>query len=341
MQELLGRLAALDPGARNSLRVIACFDELVIGNVPPRALLATAAALSGAVVGAAFGGRVERVDRRGDEVTTHPGIHRRCQYEREGLRVWIEGEDPAAADDALVLERLALALRVRVEPPHRAVRRRDLPLLLDGFSVEADRAAAAARLLLAPDGCYRIVAAPLFALWERHPQGPEDVLTTAGGPVHVAVLAEGVPDPVGAPVGVGLPVAVTELSSSLRTALIAVRLHDGVSRVPVRAEDLGGLAVVLAEQFERGTPGPDHDAVARIVAHAWGEKTLDALVRTTSLREAARVLGIHPSTLSARLQTVIAVLGFDPVTGLGRTRLGIAFLLWRLRASRVLDLPVR
>ena len=33
MQELLGRISALDPQASLGLRVIACFDELIIGNV--------------------------------------------------------------------------------------------------------------------------------------------------------------------------------------------------------------------------------------------------------------------------------------------------------------------
>ena len=42
MQELLGRIAALDPTASLGLRVIACFDELIIGNVNTRALLEVA-----------------------------------------------------------------------------------------------------------------------------------------------------------------------------------------------------------------------------------------------------------------------------------------------------------
>ena len=41
MQELLGRIARLDPSASLGRRVIACFDELIVGNVNTRALLAT------------------------------------------------------------------------------------------------------------------------------------------------------------------------------------------------------------------------------------------------------------------------------------------------------------
>ena len=33
MQELLGRIAALDPDASLGIRVIACFDELILGDV--------------------------------------------------------------------------------------------------------------------------------------------------------------------------------------------------------------------------------------------------------------------------------------------------------------------
>ena len=37
--------------------------------------------------------------------------------------------------------------------------------------------------------------------------------------------------------------------------------------------------------------------------------------------------------------TIAEMVGFDPLDGLGRTRLGIAYLVWRLRNSRVLELP--
>lgn len=52
MQELLGRIAALDPDASLGIRVIACFDELILGDVNTRGLLATAASLAGCPAGA-------------------------------------------------------------------------------------------------------------------------------------------------------------------------------------------------------------------------------------------------------------------------------------------------
>ncbi|MBW3536018.1 MAG: zinc-binding dehydrogenase, partial [Gemmatimonadetes bacterium] len=67
--------------------------------------------------------------------------------------------------------------------------------------------------------------------------------------------------------------------------------------------------------------------------------TLDALIRAGSVRQAARMCGVHHSTLQTRVDTISDMVGFDPLDGLGRTRLGIAYLVWRLRHSRVLDLP--
>ena len=43
--------------------------------------------------------------------------------------------------------------------------------------------------------------------------------------------------------------------------------------------------------------------------------------------------------MQARVEEVTACLGFDPLEGIGRTRLGIAFLSWRLHHSTVLAAP--
>ena len=51
MQELLGRIAALDPEASLGIRIIACFDELIAGNVNTRGQVSNI--------------RINRVGRRG------------------------------------------------------------------------------------------------------------------------------------------------------------------------------------------------------------------------------------------------------------------------------------
>ena len=58
-----------------------------------------------------------------------------------------------------------------------------------------------------------------------------------------------------------------------------------------------------------------------------------------SSRQAARLADVHHSTMQARIDTMIERLGFDPLEGYGRARLGVAWLVWRLRNSRVLELP--
>lgn len=336
MQELLGRLRALDPSASQSLRVIACFDELMAGGVGPRGLLSAAAALAGRPVNLRRGGRTIRVDTRGEELA--PRMPPDAPLVGAGdVHVWIDDDDGARADDALILERLVLALRLRDDGATPT--RRDLAILFDQNATVEERAAASGRRGLVATRRYRAVAAPLFAAWTVHPVGPEDVHATEYGPVHAAVVDEDAPVRA-VPLGIGIAVAPDDLWLSLRTAVIALRLHraaDGDE--PSRADDLGALAEVLATLPSPGRADRDGDALEAVMGHTWGAATVDALVRTSSLREAARLAGVHHSTIATRVEQIEAALGFDPVDGLGRTRLGLAFLIWRLRTSRVLELP--
>ena len=117
MQELLGRIARLDPSASLGLRVIACFDELIVGNVNTRALLATAAALAGCTAGSrqSVPPRTLRVTPKGEAVqgespTDSSNLHVASE---DGIDVWLERDGAAGPNDALILERLALAVRIR------------------------------------------------------------------------------------------------------------------------------------------------------------------------------------------------------------------------------------
>ncbi|WP_369372969.1 hypothetical protein AB1046_05045 [Promicromonospora sp. Populi] len=69
MQELVGRLTALDPEASETLKVVSYFDVLVAGGVGLQALLRGAAVLSGTVAGAYDGRRTHRVGPDGDRLT--------------------------------------------------------------------------------------------------------------------------------------------------------------------------------------------------------------------------------------------------------------------------------
>lgn len=342
MQELLGRLSALDPEASLGLRVIACFDELIVGNVNTRALLSAAASLAGCVAGFHQDRppTTVRVTPRGEVCPETAGAAMPEGAEAcDGISVWLERAGPALVNDAIILERLALAMRIRHGKGRRDLdNRRELGLLLDGTVPPEVRRSAAARLGLSAHTRYRVVAAPLFAAWDEHPVAPEDVVPTAFGPIHAIVVPDDLGVVAARPSGTGVAVGLDHLHHSFRTAMVALRLCVPPDTPSVVADTYGGLVSILAD----AAPDqylPDVEPLDEIMVHSWGSCTLDALVRAGSVRQAARLAGVHHSTMQARLDTIVEGLGFDPFDGLGRTRLGIAYLVWRLRHSRVLDLP--
>jgi methyl acetate hydrolase len=340
MQELLGRIAALDPTATLGLRVIACFDELIIGNVNTRGLVSAAASLAGCNAGF-------RQDRPARVVRVTPGGELcpdaeptgQVLHPDDGLTVWLEREGPKRANDDIINERLALAVRIRCGQGHHEVdNRRDLVVLLDGSVPVDERQLAAARLGLRPNADYRIVAAPLFAVWKDRPNAPEDVVPSASGPLHALVVPGACTTVDADPAGVGMATQIEHLHQSYRTAVVALRLCTPPTTPVVTADEYGSLIGLLADA-PSDAHIPDVDLLERVMAHSWAYSTLDALIRAGSLRQAARQCGVHHSTLQTRLDTISDIVGFDPLNGLGRTRLGIAYLVWRLRHSHVLDAP--
>jgi hypothetical protein len=340
MQELLGRLAALDPEASLGLRVIACFDELVVGNVNTRALLSAAASLAGCTAGFHQERPTQsmRVTPKG-ELCPGAVVVPAGAETSDGIAVWLERAGAAHANDAIVLERLALAVRIRHGRARRGLDdRRELGLLVDASVPVEGRREAAGRLGLSPHRTYRVVAAPLFAAWDKHPVVPEDVVPTPFGPIHALVITDAERGDTARPSGTGVAARIDDLHHSFRTAMVALRLCAPPATPSVLADDYGGLIGILAEA-PVDAPQPDVDLLDQIMAHGWGESAVDAIVRAGSVRQAARLSGVHHSTMQTRLDAVTGMLGFDPLDGLGRTRLGIAYLVWRLRHSRVLDLP--
>ncbi|MEQ3541901.1 PucR family transcriptional regulator [Pseudonocardia tropica] len=346
MQELLGRLSALDPEATVGLRVIACFDELVIGNVNTRGLLSAAASLAGCNAGFRqdVPHRSLRVTPRGELLresgagpSPEPGP---ASAKLDGITVWIERTGPAHANDDIILERLALAVRIRHGSGRRDLEnRRELGLLLDGTVPAEDRRTAACRIHLTPGRAYRVVAAPLFAVWDEHPSGPEDVVATPHGLIHALVLPAEHESVSARPAGIGVATELEQLHRSFVTAVVALRLCDQPGTTSVLADTYGGLVGLLAD-MPTDADLPDVDTLGSVMAHAWGPATVDALVRAGSVRHASRIAGVHHSTLQARLDAIGEAMGFEPFDdGIGRSRLGIAYLVWRLRNSRVLDLP--
>lgn len=120
--------------------------------------------------------------------------------------------------------------------------------------------------------------------------------------------------------------------------MVALRLCAPPEVSSIVADEYGGLVSILADA-PADQHLPDVDLLDEVMVHSWASRTLDALIRAGSVRQAARLAGVHHSTMQTRIDSIAELLGFDPFDGLGRTRLGIAYLVWRLRNSRVLDLP--
>lgn len=341
MQHLLGRISELDPHASQALRVIACFDELSVGGVNTRGLLAAAAALSGTVAGfrSEVTGRSMRVTPRGDLMPGDAPAQITVADASSGLTVWLERDAEPGANDAIILERLALTVRLRnARGPRDIDGRRHLNLLLDREVGLEERQTAAASLGLSPGASYRIAAAPLFAIWTEHPCAPEDVVATSFGPMHALVLPAETDTLHAGPCGLGVATGIDHLDHSFRTALVALRLCDPPREPVVNADTYAGLVDLLADA-PINAHQPDVELVDRVAERPWGLPTLDVVVRSTSARHAARLARVHHSTMQTRVDALAADLGFDPFEGYGRVRAGIAYLTWRLQRSRVLELP--
>jgi methyl acetate hydrolase len=340
VQELLGRIAALDPEASLGIRIIACFDELIVGNVNTRGLLATAAALAGAPAGFRDrGGRAQclRVGPDGETLDPVADAAGRNVLSEADLEVWLERDGAPFANDAIILERLLLAVGVRRgRERHELEPRRDLGVVLDAAATPDERRDAAVRLGLNPAVGHRVIAAPLFAVWAQHPSGPGDVVSSEHGPPHAVVVCAEAAVPEVNPSGVGVAADLAGLPGSFASAVTALRLCDPPAVTAVHADEYGGLIEVLGQA---GSPTTDDARLQAAMAPPWARATLDALLRASTVREAARLVGVHHSTMQARVETLTADLGYDPTQGYGRTRAAVAFLGWRLSSSRVLDLP--
>lgn len=341
MQELLGRIAALDPEASVGIRVIACFDELIIGNVNTPALLSTAASLAGCPAGFTQDRphRTVRMDPRGQPLDGPPPDVVRAIDLPRSARVWIERAGDPHANDTIIVERLALAVGIRLGLERGDIEpRRDVDVMLDGRAPRDHRREAACRLSLSTTARFRVLAAPLFAVWGTHATGPGDVISSEFGAIHAVVIgADHAPIDV-SPAGLGIATDVDGLPRSYRSAVVALRLSSTPDEPAVRADDYGGLVELLADA-PADVPNPDADLLAELMEHPWARSTVDALVRATTARHAARLDGVHHSTMQTRIETLTHKLGFDPMDGYGRARLGVAYLLWRLRTSRVMELP--
>lgn len=336
MKELSGRLSALDPEASESLKVIAYFDKLIDGRVGAEGMLRGAAVLCGAPVGHQAAGRERgrRFPADGTELPAGPPDGWPSAIAGEGSVVWLERADAPHANDAMVLERLAIALSIlsrRIDT--LAPTRRAIEVLLAGDATDEQRAEAAARLSLGTNARTHAIAVPDSVALDR--ALPHAMVGTRFGIVR-AVLAPH--DDAPAPrAGIGIAARTTgDLRESWHSALIALRLTDD-TRPIVRAADLGALLSLAETEDQRATAHPDATAIENLATGPWTVRMLRALVEGASQRALAAEAGVHHSTMGARLQKLPEALGYDPSTSAGRTRLDVALMLHRLANVRFGD----
>ncbi|PUB25005.1 hypothetical protein C8K30_108262 [Promicromonospora sp. AC04] len=365
MQELVGRLTALDPEASETLKVVAYFDVLVAGGAGLQALLRGAAVLSGTVAGATDGRRTYRMgpdgDRRTETVQVQPHWPSRSKDDRS---VWLEREGSPHANDDMVIERLALAADL-VGSRRPGEPGSSLETAIDATRDADERLVALSRLRLDPAREVRIAALP--------PSHDVDgalstVVATPYGLVRAVVLGQGATVP--GPAGVGVPRRADQLPESFRTAVLALRLlpkpspgsgakrspgsgvgcspGSGAGRSPgsagsdarshtgrssgseavIDAADLGVVLAAVSALEPVAAQQPDVVALARLDART--RAVLDELAGSESVRAAATSLGMHHSTLQARHDTLTTELGYDPRSLHGRARFQLARLLLRL-----------
>lgn len=329
MQDLLGRLTALDPDASETLKVVSYFDALVSRSVGVESMLRGAALLSGTTVGQRDGTQIVRVREDGVRIDpVAPDGDRPMRDSGPDAVVWIEREGEPHTNDAMILERLALALGIirarRAVGPESAVE-----LAISSYPSDEERAGALSRLRL-PAAPLRIVASPPDPA--PLPQHPSAVVATRHGLTRATILPADMiattawPDTTALRLGIGLSGPGEHLPRSWSAAMIAARLTSGDEPV-VDAVALGA-ALVVAEAADAGVPHPDVTALARLDERSL--ELLDAVVDTQSVRAAATRLGRHHSSVQERLTALVETLGYDPRTSRGHARYALARMLLTL-----------
>ncbi|MEV8452319.1 helix-turn-helix domain-containing protein [Streptomyces sp. NPDC052095] len=322
MQELVGRITALDPQASETLKVVAYFDALSAAGVGLSGLLRGAAALSGVAAGAERRGRITRLDPAGRRLDTGDDIVRSPECAGPGGRVWLERREGPQAHDEMIVERLALAVELAEA---RLVPGNALDVALDPVCGIGERAAALARLRIDAGTRVRLVATSID---DVPPGAPSTIVPTRYGMLRATLDVSGEVSP-GGRAGLGPWARADHAPESWAGAVVAHRLTDPADPV-VDATGLGAM-LLLAQAYDVETPHDDVRALGRLDTRS--AAVLRVLVEADSIRAAAAELGLHHSTVQARHEAITRELGYDPRTPTGRMRYAAAGLLLRLSNS--------
>lgn len=335
MQELVGRLTALDAQASEGLKVIAYFDALIEGQASFEVLLRGGAILSGCATGFVAGRNSLSVDQHGTRAPT-PIIPRPGEWPERSIgtdgRVWLERSGPPHANDDIILERLAIAVRITL---HRTApvssSRRTVETIIDRTETLERRRAACAQLKLRNEERYRIVAEPSGS---SAAIGHHTIVATPAGSVRATILRQD--DTFSTPdrAGIGALTSPDALDRSWTSALAALRLTSPHEPV-LSADELGGLALLAEAPHAHVREHPDLAALTRVLTSAPHSIDLfEAVVATESIRAAAGRLGLHHSTVQSRVAEFSSSLGYGIATSSGRARLAVALKLHYLVSNR-------
>ncbi|MEP6560947.1 MAG: alpha/beta hydrolase [Nakamurella sp.] len=249
-----------------------------------------------------------------------------------GARAWIERSGPAHANDAMILERLAVCLSITLERSAPVVAtRRAVETVIDRGEPLEHRLAAAVRLRIDARLRLRVIAQPADEPVGDAPHST--VVVTAVGAIR-AVIGTGDYTSGAHRAGFGIVGNAANLDRSWASALLALRLTS--DRTPaLDAEQLGGLRLLAEAADLHAESHPDRTALQRAIDDDRRTlATVSSLPATESLRAAAIELGVHHSTLRARVAELSAGLGYDIRKPAGRTRLSLALSLYLLATNR-------
>jgi hypothetical protein len=317
VEDLVGRLAALDPDAGAALKVIAYFDRLVEGRAGLEPIVRGAAVLTGVPA------RLVWTERRVSIGVGPDGVLRKVDGEPDPAWastplslggppvLWLERQGPVSPVEAMVLERAASAARGVFYRTGGPAAVDDIQVVLDENATERDRLRAARGLGLG--------ATAMAVAWD-------------GGRPEVASVEPAIGH---GRAGIGPTVPIAELPASWAAARTALRFtSEGTEQDPgprvVRADELGGLAV-LANGIGKEPIQDVRDLERARSTAPWALATLEAVATSPSLRTAATSLVVHHSTLQDRLSRLEDLLGWSVRDPQGRLRLQLALALRRLR----------
>lgn len=343
MQNLLSRLAALDPAVADDVRVIAYFDDLTASRAGLDGLTRAAAVLAGCTAGVSVPTRQIqlRIDSDGRRVEPK-GPDSNCVVLHLDTSdppplVWLERRGGLHANDAMILERFAAGVRGvldRTATTGRNSRGAHVEVLLIDRASDTTRSDAAHRLGL-DDQKWRVIATP------GHVDAPAVLVRRHAffGGVRASIVdadQEAFDDSSAQlRAGIGPAGRVNDLPAGWRAAQLALLLTaEGTPTDPgprqVRSEELGALAL-LAELPRESLAGLPDMQILRDATRLgpWVLATADAIATHGTARQAATALHIHHSTLAERIRRLEPEMGFALETPAGRLRLHLALVVLR------------